>query len=337
MCTILLLFQFVKDFPVVISENRDASMLKYMEMAKVNPEALADRPPKVFFPNSGRGSKPSNEVPFVGPFDVTNVTWMGVNQHRVVLALTNGYAPGEDARSERIEKSRGTLAVEALHSTSSASAAVQYIKHALETGEYKSVNFFVADADGAWAIHFWGKQPEMIALSPGVHVFGNCYFPRPLQTNEGSADTKWLETDTKIRVNRANQILPHIPHFDRPPVAKLDALVGLRSIITDHEGDPTRAMSICRHAAPGDAEGRRTLSNTTIFLHATELARSEIYYNPGNPCEHKWKSYSHLLQPECFEQCYVESPEEESSTQKSGATSGSAVGKPIFGKFPLDR
>jgi hypothetical protein len=195
----------------------------------------------------------------------------------------------------------------------------------------------VADAKGAWRIHYWGGPPDIVALSPGIHVFGNCYFPRPLQPNEGSADTAWLETDTKTRVNRAYQIIPQVPDFAHPPVAKVDALAGIRSIITDHEGDPTRAMSICRHAAPGNVEGRRTLSNTTIFLHATDLARSEIYYSPGNPCEHKWKSYSDLLQPECFECSYVDARESGSDVRKDGERSKSAGRTPLFGKFPLDR
>ncbi len=335
MCTILLLFQFIKDFPVVISENRDGSLLKYLEMAKVNPAALADRPPKVFYPRSARNPSPSTEVPFIGPFDVTNVTWIGINQHRVVLALTTGYAPGEDARSESIETSRGQLAVEVLHTAPSASAAVQHLKRALETGNRKSVNFFVADATEAWCIHYWGGPPDIVPISPGAHVFGNYYFPHSLQTKEGSAAMAWFETDTKTRVNQALQMIPLVPHFSHPPVVKVDALAGLRSIITDHEGDPTLAMSICRHTTAGDPEGRRTLSNTTIFLHVTELAKSEIYYNPGNPCEHKWKSYSHLLQPECFESCYMESSNNEKGKSKEGSSREGR--KPYFGKFPLDR
>jgi hypothetical protein len=334
-CTIFLLYQFVKDFPVVLSENRDASLLKYMELAKVNPGALADRPPKVFFPASARGTQPTTEVPFVGPFDVTNVTWIGVNQHRVALALSNGYAPGEDARSDQIETSRGTLAVEVLHSAPTASAAVEHLKRALETGDYKSVNFLVADADGAWIIQFWGKAPKVIALPAGVHVFGNYYFPKPLLDEDDAAAMKWLETDTRTRVNRANLLFTQIPFFTRPPVGKVDALAGLRSIITDHEGDPIRAMSICRHAPAVDAQSRRTLSNTTIFLHASGLDKSEIYYSPGNPCEHHWKSYSHLLQPECFESCYMESPKPENEERVS--RSRGAGRKPLFGKFPLDR
>ncbi len=335
MCTIFLLYQFVKDFPVVLSENRDASLLKYMELAKVNPGALADRPPKVFYPANARGAQPTTEVPFVGPFDVTNVTWMGVNQHRVALALSNGYAPGEDARSDQMETSRGKLAVEALHSAPNASAAVEHLERALETGNYKSVNFLVADAEGAWIIKFWGKAPNIIALSAGIHVFGNYYFPNHLRSDEEAAAMKWLETDTCTRVNRANQLFSQIPFFTRPPVGKVDALAGLRPIITDHEGDPTRAMSICRHAPAGDAEGRRTLSNTTIFLHASGLDKSEIYYCSGNPCEHQWKSYSHLLQPEYFESCYVESSKSEQN--KSGEGSRTTRRDPLFGKFPLDR
>ncbi len=335
MCTILLLFQLVKDFPVVISENRDASLLKYVEMARVNPEALADRPPKVFYPPSARIPATSSKVPFVAPFDVTNVTWMGINQHRVVLALSTGYAPGEDARSEQVEKSRGYLAVEVLHSARSATTAKEYLKRALETGDYKSVNFLVADASSAWMVRYWGEEPEIIAPLSGKHIMGNYYYPRPLTGNEGSVTMTWYETDTTSRMNRASRILEDLPDFDNLPIAKVNALAGIRTLMTDHKNDPKHLMSICRHAPVGDVQTRRTLSNTTIFLHATELARSEIYYNPGNPCEHKWKSYSHLLQPECFEECYVEPPEPETEKTMNGA--GPKSRKPLFGKFPLDK
>jgi len=332
-----MLFQLVKEFPVVISENRDSSLHKYLEMAKVNPGALADRPPKIFYPAIPCGTGPAKEVPFIAPFDVTNVTWMGINQHRVVLALSTGYAPGEDARTERLEYSRGQLAVNVLRNDASAKDAVQHVKRALETGEYKSVNFLIADPEEAWIVHFWGGPVEVKGLSPGMHVFGNYYFPCPLYGNEGNNGMAWLENDSRNRVNRARQLLTQIPHFQHSPIAKMDALAGIRALITDHEGDTTREMSICRHAPAGDPDGRRTLSNTTIFAHRTDLDKSDIYYNPGNPCEHKWKCYSHLFDVKKFELAYVEPSGGASSTEKGCDGVGSEGRKPLFGKFPFDK
>jgi len=136
-------------------------------------------------------------------------------------------------------------------------------------------------------------------------------------------------------VNRAYQIIPQVPDFDHPPVSKVDALGAsdpslpiTREIPHVHEHLPA-----CRSR---DAEGRRTLSNTTVFLHATELARSEIYYNPGNPCKHKWNSYSDLLQPECFECSYVDARKVILRNRKVGWIEERGR-KPLFGKIPLDK
>ncbi|OLS13509.1 MAG: hypothetical protein RBG13Loki_2880 [Promethearchaeota archaeon CR_4] len=337
MCTIFVLFQLVKEFPIVISENRDATLRKYTEMAKVNPSALADRPPKIFYPVTPCGTGSAKEVPFIAPFDVTNVTWMGINQHRVVIALSTGYAPGEDSHSERLEHSRGQLAVDVLHNDASAKEAVQHVKRALETGEYKSVNFLIADPEGAWILHFWGGPVEMKGLSPGMHVFGNYYFPHLLQENEGNKAMAWLKNDTRNRVNRASRLWAQIPQFQHPPFSKLNTLPGIRTLITDHKGDPSREMSICRHAPIEDPDGRRTLSNTTIFVHNTDLDKSDIYYNPGNPCEHKWKCYSHLFEEKNFEAVYADPSVDDSTPETRDNNVGKEGRKPFFGKFPFDK
>ena len=337
-CTVLLLFQVVNEYPVVLSENRDTSLAKYVKIARVNYQALADRPPKLFYPPAlapDAMCDPASPapVPFVGPFDVTNATWVGVNQHRVVLAVTNGYVPHPEPSAAT--RSRGVLAVEVLNSATSAQNARDLIEAALNSGEYKSSNFLVADAEQAWVIHYWGEAVEVCSLNPGIHVFGNYYFPDPHPGDGSDAVLEWLVDDTRIRMERGAELVGSIPEFQERSMSKLDSLAGIRAFITDHSGEPGRGISICRHAVdPRDYRERRTLSNTTICLHSEFLEQSSIYYNAGNPCAHKWQDRSFLLEPENFTCQFLEGEGE--GTGGSGQNrEGESI--PQFGKFPSER
>jgi uncharacterized protein with NRDE domain len=145
-CTLVLAWQVFADAPVVVAANRDE---------------LLDRPSE---PPAVRDWEP----PAVAPLDAeAGGTWIGYNEHGVLVAITNRWTDGE----LRGDRSRGLLVRDAL-GHASAEDAVRFVERELDARSYEGFNLVVADETAAILVEFDGGR-SLQHFEPGVHVVVN--------------------------------------------------------------------------------------------------------------------------------------------------------------------
>jgi uncharacterized protein with NRDE domain len=147
MCLLALFFRVVDDAPVVVGANREEFY------------ARGGEPPRVL-------DGPIRAVAGVDP--AASGTWLGVNAHGVLVAVTNR------ARSELPPRprSRGLLTRDLLTSCTSARDAVAAATHELDQGDYAGCNLLCADAESAVVLES-SDWLRVRPLPPGVHVLTN--------------------------------------------------------------------------------------------------------------------------------------------------------------------
>jgi uncharacterized protein with NRDE domain len=145
MCLLVLLHRVFPDTPLVVGANREE-----------------------YYQRGGDPPRRLDGVRAVGGVDpAQGGTWLGVNAHGLLVAVTNRrktHLPADP-------RSRGLLARELLASQNAAEAALQAARE-LETGRYAGCNFLCADAGEATVIHA-GDWLRIRPLPPGVHVLSN--------------------------------------------------------------------------------------------------------------------------------------------------------------------
>ncbi|MDJ0975328.1 MAG: NRDE family protein [Planctomycetota bacterium] len=155
MCFVLLHHQTREDYPVVVLANRDEYFDRPFEGPAVRDETLG----------------------IVAPRDLrAGGTWLGINGHGMVAALTNrGHRVFSDVRS------RGRLVDDVLRS-GSADAAIDWIQQHLGATAYAGFNLLLADARQAWVVRHDGSDAplrpasdDVIALEPGAHTLSNLH------------------------------------------------------------------------------------------------------------------------------------------------------------------
>jgi uncharacterized protein with NRDE domain len=165
MCLIALFFRAVEDAPLVVGANREEFYARGGD-----PPRLLDGP-----------------VGAVAGLDPTaGGTWLGLNAHGVLVAVTNR----AKSRAPDRPRSRGLLARDLL-GCASAAAAVEAATRALDGGDYAGCNVVCADAESAAVIHA-GDWLRVRPLPPGVHVLTNRDVNDPADRRVQSA-LDWLE------------------------------------------------------------------------------------------------------------------------------------------------
>jgi uncharacterized protein with NRDE domain len=146
MCLLALFFRVVDDAPLVVGANREEFYARGGE-----PPRLLDGPVRAV----------------AGLDPAAGGTWLGLNEHGVLVAVTNRRKSNLPDRP----RSRGLLARDLL-TCASAAEAVEAATRALDGGDYAGCNFVCADAETAAVIHA-GDWLRVRPLPPGLHVLAN--------------------------------------------------------------------------------------------------------------------------------------------------------------------
>jgi uncharacterized protein with NRDE domain len=239
MCLLALFFRAVEDAPVVVGANRE-------EMY-----ARGGEPPRIL-----EGPCPA----LAGVDPVAGGTWLGVNGHGVVVAVTNRLK----TTLPRTPRSRGLLTRELL-ACPTAAAAADVASRELGKNLYAGCNLVCADSDSAIAIHA-GDWLRVRPLPPGLHVLTAHDVNDTSDRRLGHA-LWWLSQRSYAHAGQCVSALK-----------ELCAQAG--------NGDPP----ICVRGKQGG-----TVSSTIIALHTTPQ-RSSYWHAQGPPDRTPYADYSGLLQ-----------------------------------------
>jgi uncharacterized protein with NRDE domain len=146
MCLLTLFYRAVEDAAVVVGANREEAY------------ARGGEPPQIL-------EGICRSVAGIDP--VAGGTWLGVNEHGVLVAVTNRRKSQPPVQP----RSRGLLARELLDCRSAAAAAERAAQE-LGADRYAGCNFLCADPDSAIIIQA-GDWLRIRPLPPGLHVLAN--------------------------------------------------------------------------------------------------------------------------------------------------------------------
>jgi uncharacterized protein with NRDE domain len=138
MCTLIILYKLLKDYPVIALHNR------YLGKDTV------EQPPRRI-----------GDV--VCPIDVASGgTWIGFNGRGLLLAITNQ----ETQTLEKPGRSRGLLALDILRDCSTAEEAKDLLLAPSTRAPYRTGNFVVADAETGHHV-VWDVETHHLEVGPG--------------------------------------------------------------------------------------------------------------------------------------------------------------------------
>ena len=146
MCLLLLQYRTVAAAPVLVAANRE----EYFGRKATVPCIQAGSPRVLCGSDQQAGG-----------------TWLGVNQHGLVVGVTNRLKSNLPDHP----RSRGLLCRDLLDCTSAAEATAQAIAE-LETGNYAGANYACFDAKTAAVVH-GGDSLKVVELDAGVHILTN--------------------------------------------------------------------------------------------------------------------------------------------------------------------
>jgi hypothetical protein len=234
-----ILFRTIDDCPVLVTANRE----EFYDRQGTEPQLWDGDPSFV----AGRDPRAGG-------------TWLGVNQHGVLVAITNRPKLHQPPQP----RSRGLLCRDLL-SNLTARAAHERALIEFDRQAYAGCNLLAIDAAGAYVVQA-GEFLRSCPLPPGNHIVT----VRGL--NETTDDRSAYALDRLARSN---------PRTANEWLSELQRLCG------DH-GDSAHPP-ICLHAAD-----RGTVSSSIIAL-PENLSQARWLHAQGPPCRTAFTDFSHLL------------------------------------------
>jgi hypothetical protein len=146
MCMMAILYRVARNCPILIAANR---------------EELFSRPTQ--YPKIQAGTPRT----VCGTDRVAGGTWLGVNQHGLLITVTNRPKAGAPLDP----RSRGLLCRDLLDSRTAREASQRAVKE-LQTGCYAGANYVCLDAKFG-AVVYGGNRIEVVELTPGLHTLSN--------------------------------------------------------------------------------------------------------------------------------------------------------------------
>lgn len=232
MCTLTLWWQMIADAPVLVAANRD------------------ERPDRPWQDPAPWPAEPQQL--FAGRDLVAGGTWLGVNRHRLICAITNRWGPENDPR----RRSRGLVVRDALRAGSALTAAAALER--LLAGETNPFALLLADEAAAFRVDSLGGAVEVRPLARGITVLAN-----------------WGSDERMPRSERALALAREVP-----TESMAAALPAVERLLADHQGAEDPRQPICVH---GQDYG--TVGSTIVAAGADRLLWRDLR---GTPCSGVW-------------------------------------------------
>jgi hypothetical protein len=211
MCTFILLYKLLEDYPVICLHNR------YLGLN------TKEKPPM----NWGDG--------VFAPYDyASGGTWLGLNRDGLMMAITNQ----ETQKIDKPGRSRGLLSLEVLRECSSSTEAKKYLNDESIRDQYRTGNFVVADSDHAYHV-LWDAVTVNREIKPGPYAVGVITRYPGLELTGRS---KEVFPSSESRRLRAYRLLSEFK-----PSNIDEAVEKMMEISGDHEYGKTQG-SICWHS-----------------------------------------------------------------------------------------
>lgn len=256
MCTLSLYFREFAGYPLVVAANRD----EYYARPSAAPQILSERP-----------------LIFGGRDLQARGTWLGVNEHGLLVGILNRRLDGAKDRSDK--RSRGLLCREILNALDPSQAVA--ILRGERACAYLPFNLLIANAENAYVGYNEADSIEVVPLDPGLHVLSNTSVFDPRSEKMDAAYGLFLAAAERARED-PDLFFRERPSPNRPPAEEKPSYVTtFGQALASHRlhgagGDPRGA--ICVHA---DHYG--TVSSSIIVLAGAEK-RFDYYHAPGAPC-----------------------------------------------------
>lgn len=241
MCTFIIAWQVFADAPILVGANRDEAFGRPTEEPVVR-----GRDPAVLAPRDAEAGG----------------TWIGVNEHGVLAALTNRWVDTDLAG----DRSRGLLVNDVLEERTAEDAG-RRIERAVASEEYQGFNLVVADAHAA-LYYEWDGSLEFEGFQPGVHVVVNV-------GADGRYDIPTVRQSAGERqADSANRLLMDLKPEPGETATKWHQRAA--EALTDHD------YGVCVH---GDGFGTRSSS-----LIAVGRGGTTYRFTNGPPCETEYRT-----------------------------------------------
>lgn len=256
MCLLIAISGVIDGAPLVVAGNRD----EFYAREAVPMTVLQEAGPRVL---GGRDL-------------VAGGTWMAVNEHGVVAALTN---KPTDGKRDPTKRSRGEIPM-LLAAQPSAESAVAALRSSAAPGEFNPCWVLVGDREGLYSVDMTGPgRIESRRLPPGVHVLEN----KPLGSPSAKVD-RVRELLGDCRGRPAASVIADLA------VIVADHVMPLVAADTSEAAErQARVSACCVHT-----EQYGTRSSMTVSVPARLSEPPRVWASGGPPC-------THALQPVPFD------------------------------------
>lgn len=239
MCLLVILHRQLTDYPLIVLANRDEDARRAAEPPSVWPAGI------------------------VAPRDAqAGGTWIGVNRHGVLAAVTNR----EDGKRLERPKSRGHLAPEVLKAEDAFEARRR--TEGIQKIFFNPFNLLFGDRSDLYIMEYGDNPAHLtIRLRPGLHVLSNIH---PLNSGNAVAVRDFIAA--------GELTAPAV-------IERMQKLAARREPLLDE------THVICK-----DSGERRTVSSCVIALHASDAKQNVWLYHEGPPSQNRWSDVSALIQ-----------------------------------------
>ncbi len=251
-CLLVVAWQTIGDWPLVVGANRD----EWLDRPATSITVLCDVDPRIL---GGRDERAGG-------------TWLAVSEHGVVCGLTNRPMPDGPDPTKR---SRGRLPLVAARCRTAEEAAETLVAE-VGANAYNAAWLLVGDRR---SLHYVAVEPDGTAdsrrLEPGLHVLENAPLDeRSVKVDHVRAMLADAEAHGTARWDALHSLLRL--HTDAIPPGEIPMFADGRERLA-------ATLAPCVHA-----DGYGTRSSSLVRVSANEQALPQLAVAEGPPCTHRF-------------------------------------------------